>query len=207
MRENYRFLIGGITPRPIGFVATVDKEGNPNVAPFSFFNVNLSDPPVFSFGITGEKGTLDNILDTKEMTINIISEWFLELANFCSIDAPRGLSEFKLSGLTPLESVIVKPPHVAESLFSVEAQLIHHEQFYSAADPTKKSGSVLMVKGVYFHIREDVMNDEKTLIRMDKLRPVSRIGGIGYLRTTSGFEVKRPIYKNFYPDLWSVAEK
>lgn len=197
--DNYKTLISGIVPRPIGFVSTVDKDGKRNLAPFSFFNVVNPDPPVFTLGFSGPldkpKDTCRNILETQELTINIISEWFVEAANYCSINSPADVDEWELSGLTPLESDLVRPPHVAESAFSVEAKLLHSHEWKSRADPGKSTGVLCIVEGVRFHVREDVLNEQKNQIDIAKLKPVSRLGGISYGRTTAGYEMPRPQYE------------
>lgn len=136
-----------VTPRPIGFLSTVDAQGRTNLAPFSYFNIACHDPPIVMVAFThpnGQelKGTCENILETKEFVANMyarrfallrslladrtrrrISEPFVEAANFTSIDAPKGVSEWPLSGLTPVPSKLVKPARVGESAFVMECVL------------------------------------------------------------------------------------
>lgn len=196
--DNYKTLISAINPRPVGFVSSVSKDGTRNLAPFSFFNVVNTDPPIFVLGFATNAGTLKdtpaNILETGELTINIISEWFIEAANFCSVDAPSEADEWELSGLTPVKSENVAPPHVAESAFSVEAKLVSHHEWKSKVDPSRVSGVTMIVEGIKFHIREDVVNEELNVINIDKLKPVSRLGGISYGRTVEGYELPRALY-------------
>lgn len=196
--DNYKTLISAVVPRPIGFVSTIGKDGVRNLAPFSYFTVVNHDPPIFTLGFSGGKGspkdTCRNILDTGELTINIISEWFVEAANFCSTNSPPGIDEWKLSGLTPLESEKVKPQHVAESAFSVEAKLLHSHEWKSHVDPERATGVLCIVEGVNFHVREDVINSDKNNLDISKLKPVSRLGGITYARTIDGYEKLRPDY-------------
>lgn len=193
--DNYKLLISAVTPRPIGFVSTISKDGVRNLAPFSYFTFVNHDPPIFCIGFskgTGlPKDTAANILETKELTVNIISEWFVEAANYCSINAPSDVDEWKISGLTPLPSTHVKPPHVAESAFSVEGKLIHSHEWTSKTTGSP-SGTLCIVEGINFHIREDVVNEQRNIIDPAKLKPVSRLGGITYGRTTQGFEMLRP---------------
>jgi flavin reductase (DIM6/NTAB) family NADH-FMN oxidoreductase RutF len=195
--DNYKLLISAITPRPIGFVSSVAADGTRNLAPFSYFTFVNHDPPIFVLGFskgTGvPKDTCSNILETGEATINIISEWYVEAANYCSINAPPGISEWEVSGLTPLKSNKVKPAHVAEAAFSVEAKLLHHHEWVSKVSGNQ-SGTLVVMEGVNFHIREDVVNEAKNIIDPAKLQPVSRLGGITYSRTTQGFEMTRPDY-------------
>lgn len=195
---NYKLLIGAITPRPIAFVSTVSKTGERNLAPFSFFNMVSSDPPVFSIGMTrtpnGHKDSCQNLLDTGEATINLISEWFIEAANSCAIAAPSDVDEWQVSGLTPVESVEVKPAHVKESCFSVEVKLLHHYDLYSVADPKKHTNTTVLVQAVQFHVREDVINEDLNFIDVNKVKAVSRLGGISYGRTTEGYELPRMVH-------------
>lgn len=196
--DNYKILISAITPRPVGFISSVDENGARNLAPFSYFNVFNFDPPIFVIGFATnaleQKDTCKNVLETGELTINIISEWFVEAANYASINAPYGVDEWKLTGLTPVESDLVKPPHVAESAFSVEAKLVTHHEWRSKANAEKTTGITCIVEGLKFHVRQDVVNEELNLIDMAKLKPVSRLGGISYGRTVDGFELLRPEY-------------
>lgn len=195
---NYKTLISTITPRPIALVSTLNGKGELNLAPFSYFSLVAHDPPTFTISVSqtadGFKDTLKNILETEELTISIISEWFAEAANHTSISAPYGVSEWDLSGLTKSPSSKVKPPFVAESAFSIEAKLAGKHVIYQKNDPTKISNTVLFLEGINFHIREDVINDEKNIVDTAKLRPISRLGGISYGRTLQTFEIRRPIY-------------
>ncbi|KAK9469557.1 hypothetical protein V1512DRAFT_256546 [Lipomyces arxii] len=193
--DNYKLLISGIVPRPIGFVSTVSKTGVANLAPFSYTMIVNHDPPMFCIGIAGGAGSLKdtcvNVLETGELTINIISESFIEAANYTSVDCPPGVSEWDLAGLTPAKSSKVKPAHVAESAFSIEAKLAHHHEWTSPASG-KQTGMLLICEGVNFHVRDDAINEEKNTIKPEVLMPVGRLGGITYSRTVTGFEILRP---------------
>lgn len=197
--DNYKLFITAITPRPIGFISTEGKEGQRNLAPFSYFNVMSSDPPIFALGFSGgkekPKDTLKNILETEELTINIISEWFIEAANICAVNSPYGVDEWKISGLTPLASTEVKPPHVAESAFSVEAKLVHSHEWKLRRNGAA-TGVLCVVEGVKIHVREDLLNEEQNVVDTGKLKPVARLGGITYGRVIEGFELSRPLYSD-----------
>ncbi|KAK9448658.1 uncharacterized protein V1518DRAFT_417841 [Limtongia smithiae] len=193
--DNYKLLISGIIPRPIGFVSTVARDGTRNLATFSYMTIVNHDPPIFCLGFSGGKGnpkdTARNVLETGELTINVISEWFVEAANFTSINSPPGVDEWKLCGLTPLKSSKVAPEHVAESAFSVEAKLLHSHEWISPSSG-KATGTLCICEGVNFHVRDDAINDAKNIIDPAVLQPVSRLGGITYSRTTTGYEMLRP---------------
>lgn len=197
--HNYKLLISAIVPRPIGFISTRSLDGNStNIAPFSYFQVINYDPPLFIVGFAGglaqAKDTLRNLIDTKECTVNIISEHYIEAANATSTNAPYGVSEWVLSGLTPAECIRVKSSRVKEAIFSVEGILVETKEFDSRAVPGKKSGVLAIIEGVQFWAREDAINDERSLIDLEVLRPVSRFGGIMYGRTTQPFEIARLDY-------------
>ncbi|KAL8715543.1 MAG: hypothetical protein Q9220_000879 [cf. Caloplaca sp. 1 TL-2023] len=197
---NYKLLISAIVPRPIGFVSTRSEDGkSTNLAPFSYTQVINHDPPLFIIGFAGgfsnAKDTLANLAATKECTINMVSEHFLEAANATSINAPYGISEWALSGLTPAPCTDVTCSRVKEAVFSVEAKLFSTQEFESRATPGKKTGVLAIVEGTRFWVREDAINDDKTIVDPAILRPISRLGGISYGRTVEGCELPRPDYE------------
>ncbi|KAI0971282.1 FMN-binding split barrel [Xylaria arbuscula] len=204
---NYKLLISSITPRPIGFVSTRSGTGEDgkeeevfNLAPFSYFNVVCTDPPIFALGIAGSlakpKDTLRHLVATRECTVNIISEHFIEAANATSVDAPTGCSEWVVSGLTAAHDCeTVRAPRVAEAIFSVECKVESIREFESRATPGKKSGCVILLEGFRFWAREDALNAERNAVDPAVLRPISRLGGISYGRTTEAIELPRPVFE------------
>lgn len=157
------------------------------------------DPPTVMVSFTHPspdelKGTCENILATKEFTTNIISEHFLEAANYTSIDAPKGQSEWPLSGLTQAESKTIKVPRVKESNFAMECTLMHSYDITN--DKGERTGTMVLGKVKYFHINEEIVDKESLLIDTGKLKPVSRLGGITYARTTDAYELPRPVWKD-----------
>ncbi|TAQ85690.1 hypothetical protein B7494_g5986 [Chlorociboria aeruginascens] len=197
--DNYKLLISGIIPRPIGFISTRSKDGSStNLAPFSYFQVINHDPPLFTVGYAGgfdhAKDSLRNLTESEECTINIISEHFIEAANSTSINAPYGTSEWSLSGLTPAESKTVKASRVKEAVFSIEGKLESTKEFESRVTPGKKTGVLVVIEGTRFWVREDAINEARNLIDPAVLKPMSRLGGITYGRTTEGMEIPRPDY-------------
>jgi flavin reductase (DIM6/NTAB) family NADH-FMN oxidoreductase RutF len=169
--HNYKLLISAIVPRPIGFVSTICKDGkSTNLAPFSYFNLVNHDPPMFILGFAGgmdkAKDTLKNLLDTKECVINIITEEYIEAANYTSINAPVGVSEWSFSGLHAEKSKIVRPDRVKEAVFSIEGKLHDTVEFTSKnpATPDKKTGVTAFVEGVNFWVREDAIDEQGVLV-------------------------------------------
>ncbi|KAI1393626.1 uncharacterized protein F4822DRAFT_385280 [Hypoxylon trugodes] len=206
---NYKLLISGIVPRPIGFLSTVSSEASDpasqkiddlNLAPFSYFNMVNHDPPLFVIGFSSDpanpKDSLRNLLARREGVVNIIGEDFIEAANATSVDAPPGASEWAVSGLTPVfDCEDVKAPRVAEAVFSVECKLESAREWESRATPGKKTGCMVVLEGTKFWVREDAINEERNLIDPAVLKPVSRLGGITYGRLTEALEIPRPRFK------------
>ncbi|KAI0481828.1 FMN-binding split barrel [Xylaria cf. heliscus] len=199
---NYKLLISAITPRPIGFVSTRSGGDDEtfNLAPFSYFNIVNTDPPIFALGISSPlsrpKDTLRHLVANGECTVNIISEHFIEAANSTSIDAPTGCSEWAVSGLTPVhDCVAVRTPRAREAVFSVECRVESIREFDSRANPGKKSGCLVLLEGLRFWVREDAINEERNAVAADVLRPMSRLGGITYGRTTEIIELPRPVFE------------
>ncbi|KAH3671485.1 hypothetical protein OGAPHI_000187 [Ogataea philodendri] len=197
--QNYRLFTSAVAPRPIGFISTVSSDGHFNLAPFSYFCPGNYDPPIFMVGISCAtqvlKDTCKNLLETGECTVSLISEWFIEAANFTCTNAPRDVDEWKLSGLTKAPSTKVKPPHVAESAFSIEAKVVQATNFDSKTDPSKKSGTIILIEGLHFHVREDIADETLTYVDINKLKPVARLGGNVYSRVLDGFDLPRPNFQ------------
>ncbi|PGH28247.1 hypothetical protein AJ80_00138 [Polytolypa hystricis UAMH7299] len=194
---NYKLMISGIVPRPVGFISTISKDGtSTNLAPFSFTQMVNYDPPIIIVGFAGNqnppKDSIRNLVETGECVINTISEHFLEAANITSINAPYGTSEWDISGLHPAPCTTVKAPRVKESVFSIEAKLVETKEWRSRADSDKVTGVMAIVEGTRFWVREDALNEEKNMVDLAVLRPVARLGGISYSRTTSVLELPRP---------------
>ena len=202
---NYKLLISAIVPRPIGFVSTISKDGkSTNLAPYSYTQLINHDPPLFIVGYAGgldhAKDSLRNLMETGECTINIISEHFIEAANATSVNAPYGISEWALSGLTPAPCAVVKASRVKEAIFSVEGKLVETKEFESRATPGKKTSVLAIIEGVRFWAREDAINEDRNVLDPSILRPMSRLGGITYGRLLEGIELPRPDWDEMKKD-------
>ena len=127
--QLHAYLLGAVSPRPICFASTVDEDGNPNLSPFSFFNIFGSKPPILIFSPARRvrdnttKHTLQNILRTKEVVINVVSYAMVQQMSLASCEYPAGTNEFIKAGFTPLESTLVKPFRVAESPAQLECRV------------------------------------------------------------------------------------
>ena len=199
MFDNYSLLVSGIVPRPIGFVSTISKDGKQNLAPFSYFQCVDHDPPVFVIGFSGRpdrpKDTLQNLEETGECSINIVSEHMIEAVNATSLDAPRGTSEWAISGLHQAPSSTVKPPRVQEAVFSIEGRLIETVEYKTSRPAVRNKGKLAIIEATRFWAREDAIDEKGTSLDLDVLRPVGQLGGSSYARVTDTFEVVRKNWK------------
>ncbi|KAJ7484327.1 hypothetical protein FB451DRAFT_1232117 [Mycena latifolia] len=193
-RMIYALCISGITPRPIAFVSTISENGSENLAPFSWFNQVSTNPPVISVSCTGtprHKDTANNIKATKGFTVNIISEPWIAQANSCSIDAPPGVSEWALSGLTQEPSISVKPARVKESAFALECELLQNIEIKNAAGVV--TANLILGSVKYIHVRRAVLN-ERGVVDPAKLKPIGRMGDTTYVKIGDGFRIPRPFW-------------
>ncbi|TFY59011.1 hypothetical protein EVJ58_g6048 [Rhodofomes roseus] len=151
------------------------------------------------------KDTAGNIKATKAFTVNIISEPFVEAANVTSVDAPEGVSEWPISGLTKEKSIHVKPPRVKESAFSMECELF---QTIDVADPESGAHTTTLILGhvKYIHVRKDILN-ERGNVDPAKLKPVGRMGDISYSRVGEGFRIARPVWANEQETIKKAIER
>ena len=192
--ETHKLMIGSIVPRPIAFVSTLSKDGLENLAPFSYFNGICSNPPSIMFcparrGYDGKtKDTLNNIRDTEEFAVNIVSEDFAEQMVSTSTDFEPEVNEFEVSGLTPVPCQKIAPPKVAEAKISFECKL---NKIIPVGNVGPGGGFVIIGTIVLFHIDDDVYEDG--YINLEKLRPIGRLAGNMYTRTTDKLEIIRKI--------------
>ena len=192
--ENHKLMIGSIVPRPIALVSTISKGNINNVAPFSYFNGVCSNPPTIMFaparrGHDGKtKDTLNNIRETNEFAINIVSEEIVEPMVACSTDYSDEVDEFKISDFTPIQCDKIIAPRVEESKVVFECKL----NTIIEIGPSKPGGGFVVIgEIVLFHINDDVFKDGK--IDLSLLNPVGRLSGNNYSRVFDSFEVKRQI--------------
>ncbi len=191
-RNVYKLMIGAIVPRPIAFVSSLSADGVRNLAPFSFFTGISANPPVICFSTMrrssdgARKDTLNNIEATGEFVVNVVSEPIAEQMNLSSAEFPPGVDEFVESGLTPVPSDLVKPPRVQESPINMECRLVQIVH----VSPRPLGGSLILGEILRFHIRDELF--ENFRIDPDKLRPIGRMGGPTFTRTTDRFDLIRP---------------
>lgn len=195
VRELYKLLIGGIVPRPIAFVSTVDPDGNTNLAPFSFYNGVSSKPPCLMVSIGyrpdgTKKDTLRNIESGGEFVVNSANEWLIEPLVYTAGDFASEISEFSEAGLTPLESVAVKPPRVKEAGLHFECKL------YSKLEiGPPQAGSSVVIVGEIVKAHIDARAYHEGRISAKTLEPVGRLGGLGYTSLGTEFDLRPPAVK------------
>lgn len=189
------YLLGAIAPRPIAFASTIDKDGNPNLSPFSFFNVFGANPPMLIFSparsVRGNKTkhTLDNAEDTKEVVINVVNYDIVQQMSLSSTMYPKGVNEFEKAGFTMLPSEEVKPFRVAESPVQFECKVT--DIIYTGTEGG--AGNLIVCEVVKLHVNEAVLAEDGS-IDQHKIDLVARAGGSYYTRARDGFfEIPKPI--------------
>lgn len=194
--QLHQYLIGSVGPRPICFASTVDSNGVPNLAPFSFFNVFSANPPILVFapnnsGRTGEpKHTLLNVKEVPEVVINVVTEDMVEQMNVAAAPWDRGISEFEKAGFTPVKSDIVAPWRVAESPSQLECKVLEVKEMGVGGG----AGNLVICQVVRIHIKEEVLNEEQK-IDQRKMKLVGRLGASWYSKTDDAalFELAQPM--------------
>lgn len=189
------YLQSAIAPRPIAFASTIDENGNPNLSPFSFFNVFSANPPILIFSPSRRvrdnsiKHTLINSQNIKEVVINVVNYDIVQQMSLSSTEYPDGVNEFEKAGLTMLKSDLVKPFRVAESPVQFECKVNE----IIALGNEGGAGNLIICEVVKIHIDEAILDANGT-IDQQKIDLVARCGGNWYSRANMGlFEVEKPI--------------
>ncbi|MBI4362076.1 MAG: flavin reductase family protein [Euryarchaeota archaeon] len=185
--DLYKLVISAIVPRPIGFISSRGRDGRLNAAPFSFFNGVCTDPPMVMVSVGFRDGrrkdTGRNIVETGEFVAHIVDEPLAEKMNLCAVDFPPEVSEFEEAGLTPVESLKVKAPGIAEAPVRMECVLRHH------IDLGRPTNTLLVGEVVMFHFREGLLQNGR--VDLKQLRPIGRLSGNLYCRVTDLFKLER----------------
>ncbi|MGG3890404.1 flavin reductase family protein [Metabacillus fastidiosus] len=190
-RENYKLLIGSIIPRPIAFVTTLSKKGILNGAPFSYFNIVSSNPPMISLSIQRlggrQKDTVRNIIESKEFVIHVVDEQNVEKINKTAANLSSDQSEIELADLTPVESLKISVPGVKEAKIRMECTL---ERFLELGSMNSTGCDLIIGKVIQFHIENDLYKDGR--IDPIGLDAVSRLAGANYAKIGKIFSIERP---------------
>jgi len=189
------YLSHAVAPRPVAFVSTVDKNGTPNLSPFSFFNIFSTSPPVaiFSPARSGRTNTLkhthENIVEVPQAVINVVTYDMVHQTSLSSSEYPKGVNEFEKAGFSMVPSQMVKPPRVKESPVQMECAV---KQVIELGN-TAGAGNLVICEIMLIHISESVLN-EKKFIDQHKLDLVGRLGANWYVRASGNalFEVTKP---------------
>ncbi|MDN3674880.1 flavin reductase family protein [Flavobacterium branchiarum] len=189
------YLQSAVGPRPIAFASTVDKDGNPNLSPFSFFNVFSANPPILVFSPSRRvrdnsiKHTLINAEVTREVVINVVNYDIVQQTSLASTEYGDGVNEFIKAGLTQIASDIVKPYRVKESPVQFECKVTQIIPLGTEGG----AGNLILCEVVKIHIHEEIL-DENGAIDQYKIDLVSRLGSNWYSRSNQGlFEVEKPL--------------
>jgi flavin reductase (DIM6/NTAB) family NADH-FMN oxidoreductase RutF len=205
-RELYNLLISAVVPRPIAWVSSLSASGQPNLAPFSFFNAVCAKPPLLAFAPgmraprksgasvveTGrepgweQKDTLHNVRETGEFVINLVTYELAQAMNLTSGDYDSSVDEFELAKVASAPSKAVRPRRVAESPVSFECKLHQILDF----NPEPEGGSLVIGQIVLIHINEQHIKEGR--LDRNSLDLIGRMGGMQYARTTERFEMVRP---------------
>jgi len=193
--QLHGYLLGAVSPRPICFASTIDVHGNVNLSPYSFFNVFSAKPPIMVFSPARRvrdntvKHTLENVLETKEVVINVVSYAMVQQMSLSSTEYPKGVNEFIKAGFTEIPSELVKPPRVAEAPVQFECKV----KDVIALGNEGGAGNLIIAEVVKVHINETIL-DAEGKIDPFKIDTVARMGGNWYSRAKEGiFEVPKPL--------------
>ena len=194
-KKLHSYLLGAVAPRPIAFASTVDRDGNPNLSPFSFFNVFGANPPILIFSPARRvknnttKHTLDNALATKQVVINVVNYAIVQQMSLSSSDYPQGVNEFEKAGFTMLPSEKIQPFRVAESPVQFECKV--NDVIFTGEKGG--AGNLIVCEVLKIHISDQVLADDGS-IDQHKIDLVARAGGSFYTRARDGFfEIPKPI--------------
>jgi flavin reductase (DIM6/NTAB) family NADH-FMN oxidoreductase RutF len=200
--EKQYYLQHVIAPRPICFASTIDREGNVNLSPFSFFNLFSSNPPVVIFSPARRvrdnttKHTLQNVLEVPEVVINIVTYDMVQQVSLASCEFPKGVNEFSKAGFTPLPATLVKPPMVKESKIKLECKVLEVKPLGTEGG----AGNLVICEVLRMHIDDSLLDDPSAtaqgLPKLDqrKINHVARLGGDWYCQVNEQnlFIVEKP---------------
>jgi flavin reductase (DIM6/NTAB) family NADH-FMN oxidoreductase RutF len=197
-QERQQWLQTAIAPRPIAFASTIDKEGNVNLSPFSFFNMFSSNPAVVIFSPARRvrdnttKHTLQNILEVSEVVIHICDYDMVQQVSLSSCEFPKGVDEFIKAGFTKLPATLVQPPMVAEAKIKMECKVMEVKTLGSEGG----AGNLVIAEVLRMHVDESVLN-ENGKPDQRKIKHIARLGGDWYcvVNESNLFQVEKPNIK------------
>ena len=193
--EKQYYLQHIIAPRPICFASTIDKEGNVNLSPFSFFNLFSTNPPIVIFSPSRRvrdnttKHSLQNILEVPEVVINMVTYDMVHQTSLASCEYPKGVDEFIKAGFTKEKAKLVKPPMVKESKARLECKVLEVKPLGTGGG----AGNLVICEVLYLHLDDNLLTAEKKFDQT-RLELVARLGGDWYCRVNKEnlFRVTKP---------------
>ncbi len=194
--DQYKLISSTVVPRPIALITTRSDSGNHNAAPFSFFNAMGENPPVLVVALEnkrdtgGLKDTTVNILQNGQFVVHMVDEPMAEAMNVCAIDFPNGINEIEEAGLTWAPSSCVRPYRIAEAPVAFECERLELIQ----VGPGRH---IVIGKIVMMHVRDGLLDPVTYYIDTDQYRPVGRMFGRLYVRTSDHFELVVPPYEEW----------
>lgn len=194
--QRQHWLQHAVAPRPICFASTIDKNGNVNLSPFSFFNLFSSNPPIVVFSPARRvrdnttKHTLQNVMDVPEVVINIVDYEMVQQVSLSSCEFPKEVNEFVKAGFTQEAASVVKPPMVKESKVKMECKVLEVKPLGTEGG----AGNLVICEVLKMHIDDSILNTDKTMIDQRKLHHVARLGGDWYCKVDESnlFVVEKP---------------
>jgi flavin reductase (DIM6/NTAB) family NADH-FMN oxidoreductase RutF len=196
--DKQYYLQHVVAPRPICFASTIDREGNVNLSPFSFFNIFSSNPPVVIFSPARRvrdnttKHSLQNVLEVPEVVINIVTYDMVQQASLSSCEYPKGTDEFIKSGFTKEPATLVKPPMVKESKAKLECRVLEVKSLGEEGG----AGQLVICEVLVLHLDDSLLTTDNKFDQ-EKMELVARLGGDWYCRVGPGnlFQVPKPNVK------------
>jgi flavin reductase (DIM6/NTAB) family NADH-FMN oxidoreductase RutF len=193
--EKQQWLQSAIAPRPICFASTIDAAGNQNLAPFSFFNLFSSNPPVVVFSPSRRgrdnslKHTLENVLEVPEVVINMVDYNMVQQMSLASCEFPKGVDEFVKAGFTKTPASLVKPAMVAEAKIQLECKVLEVKSLGEQAG----AGQLVIAEVLCMHVADAVIGSNGK-IDQHQLHLVARLGGDWYCKVEPAnmFQVNKP---------------
>ena len=197
--QKQQWLQHAVAPRPIALASTIDKAGNVNLSPFSFFNLFSSNPPIVIFSPArrvrdnSTKHTLENVIEIPEVVINIVDYDMVQQTSLSSCEYSKSVNEFLKAGLTMEPANLIQPPMVKESKIKLECKVIEVKPLGSEGG----AGNLVVCEVLRMHVKPELLNEEGNMIDQQKLHHVARLGGDWYCRVgvDNLFQVEKPNVK------------
>ena len=194
----HKYILGAVAPRPIAFASTLDSDGNLNLSPFSFFNAFSANPPILIFSparrVRGNtiKHTLENVIETKEVVIGIVTAEMAQQVSLSSCDFEKGVTEFEKAGFTAVKADLVTPYLIKESPVNFECKM----NKVIALGKEGGAGNLVICEVLKIHIDEAILDADENIDPL-KLNALSRLGGNWYGKATKNslFQMEKPIGK------------